>query len=259
VREIERLEIESGVRRADFLAGVQSQLPIIVGAMPFGLIFGVLAIAAGLPPLLAFAMSPVVFAGSAQFIAVQLISSGAPPLILLLTAFIVNIRHLLYGASLAPHVSHLPAGWKWLLAYLMTDEAYATTIVRYHDREKPPATRHWFFLGAGLMLWASWQLSTAAGILLGASIPESWSLDFTLAMSFIGILIPALKNRVEVIAAVTAGIVAVLTFSWPYKLGLVAATLIGIIVGVWVQNQNKGQSATQPPGGKPTGLSSDAG
>jgi predicted branched-subunit amino acid permease len=89
------------------------------------------------------------------------------------------------------------------------------------------------------MLWASWQLSTAAGILLGASIPESWSLDFTLAVSFIGILIPALKNRVEVIAAVTAGIVAILTFHWPYKLGLLAAALTGIVIGVWIENRNK--------------------
>jgi 4-azaleucine resistance transporter AzlC len=210
--------------------------------MPFGLIFGVLAIAAGLPPLLAFAMSFVIFAGSAQFIAVQLIGSGTPPLILLFTALIINIRHLLYSASLAPHVQHLSAAWKWLLAYLLTDEAYATTIVRYQDREKPAATRHWFFLGAGLTLWVSWQLSTAAGILLGASVPENWSLDFTLAVTFIGIVVPTLKNRAEVAAAVTAGIVALLTFHWPYKLGLMAAALSGIVIGIWierVENRNK--------------------
>jgi 4-azaleucine resistance transporter AzlC len=207
--------------------------------MPFGLIFGVLAIAAGIPPLLAFAMSSVIFAGSAQFIAVQLINSGAPPLILLTTALIVNIRHMLYSASLAPHVQHLSAAWKWLLAYLMTDEAYATTIIRYYDRGKPAATRHWFFLGAGLMLWSSWQLSTAAGILLGAAVPANWSLDFTLAVTFIGIVIPALKNRAEIAAAASAGLVAVLTFTWPYKLGLMAAAVGGIITGVWIEHRQR--------------------
>lgn len=235
---------ESGLsaaeKRADFFAGVRSQLPIIVGTMPFGLIFGVLAIAADIPPLLAFGMSSVIFAGSAQFIAVQLIASGTPPLILLTTAFIVNIRHLLYSASLAPHVQHLSAAWKWVLAYLMTDEAYATTIIRYYDDTKPTATRHWFFLGAGLMLWSTWQLSTAVGILLGAAVPASWSLDFTLAVTFIAIVIPSLKNRAEVAAAGSAGLVAVLTFAWPYKLGLMAAALTGITVGVWVENRRKG-------------------
>lgn len=232
-------EASTAEKRADFFAGVRSQLPIIVGTMPFGFIFGVLAIAAGIPPLLAFAMSSVIFAGSAQFIAVQLIGSGTPPLILLITAFIVNIRHLLYSASLAPHVQHLSAAWKWLLAYLMTDEAFATTIIRYYDPTKPAATRHWFFLGAGLMLWSTWQLSTAIGIFLGAAVPASWSLDFTLAVTFIAIVVPSLKNRAEVAAALTAGLVAVLTFHWPYKLGLMAAALTGIIVGVWVENRRK--------------------
>jgi 4-azaleucine resistance transporter AzlC len=213
-----------------------------MGTMPFGLIFGVLAIAAGIPPLLALAMSSIIFAGSAQFIAVQLIAGGTPPPILLLTAFIVNIRHMLYSASLAPHVQHLSAAWKWLLAYLLTDEAYATTIIRYHDASKPAATRHWFFLGAGLMLWTSWQLSTAAGIFLGAAIPTNWSLDFTLAVTFIGIVIPTLRNRAEVAAAISAGLVAVLTFHWPYKLGLMTAALAGIAIGVWIESRKRVKS-----------------
>jgi predicted branched-subunit amino acid permease len=98
-------------------------------------------------------------------------------------------------------------------------------------------------LGAGLTLWGTWQVSTAVGILLGTQVPPEWGLDFTLALTFIGIVVPTLKDRPNTMAALTAGLVAVLTFSWPYKLGLMAATLMGIGVGVWLENRKKYISA----------------
>ncbi|MCA9972201.1 MAG: AzlC family ABC transporter permease [Anaerolineales bacterium] len=220
-----------------FLAGVRAELPIALGVLPFGLIYGVLALAAGLPPALAQAMSAVVFAGSAQFIGVQLIGAGAATAVLWLTTFIVNLRHLLYSASLAPHVAHLPARWRWLLAYLLTDEAYVIAILHYNDPDAPPTLKHWYFLGAGLTLWIAWQLSTAVGIFLGAQVPTGWSLDFTLALTFIGLVMPALRERPHLAAALTAGAVAVLTLHWPYKLGLMAAALAGIAAGVWLEER----------------------
>lgn len=225
---------------AEFLAGVRAELPIVAGVIPFGMIFGVLALAAGLPPLLALATSSIIFAGSAQFIAVQLIASGAPAAVLLLTTFIVNLRHLLYSASVAPYLRHLSPMWRWLLAYLLTDEAYAIVIVHYGDRETAAANKHWYFLGAGLMLWLSWHLSTATGIYLGAQVPASWSLDFTLALTFIGIIVPTLK-RIDSIdwpntaAAAGAGLVAVLAANFPLKLGLMVAAIAGIVAGLWIE------------------------
>lgn len=222
--------------RREFYQGVKAELPIALGVIPFGMIYGVLALAAGLPPALAQAMSAIVFAGSAQFIGAQLISVGTPGLILLLTTFIVNLRHLLYSASLAPQMQHLSARWRWLLAYLLTDEAYAMTILHY-DKPTPDTHKHYFFLGAGLTLWTAWQTSTAVGIFLGAQVPASWSLDFTLALTFIGIVIPALKDRANTAAALSAGIIAVLAANLPYKLGLMLAAIIGITVGVYVENR----------------------
>ncbi|MCB8920135.1 MAG: AzlC family ABC transporter permease [Ardenticatenaceae bacterium] len=206
-------------------------MPIALGVIPFGLIYGVLALAAGLPPAVAQAMSAIVFAGSAQFIGVQLIGAGAAIPVLWLTTFVVNLRHLLYSASIAPHTQHLPPRWRWLLAYLLTDEAFVVAILHYNNQERPLAHKHWYFLGAGLTLWTTWQISTAVGIFLGAQVPASWSLDFTLALTFIGLVIPALRERPHLAAAITAGIVALLTFAWPYKLGLIAAALCGIAVG----------------------------
>lgn len=221
--------------RDQFLAGVRAEVPILLGVAPFGLIYGAIAISAGLPAALAQAMSALVFAGSAQFIAAELIAVGTPALVLLLTTLIVNLRHLLYSASLAPHVRSLPLRWKLALAYLLTDEAYAVTILHYNSPDSPPATRHWYFLGAGLALWSVWQISTALGIFLGAAIPAEWSLDFALALTFIGIVIPTLGDRPHVGAALSAGLVAVLAHDWPYKLGLLAAALAGILVGATLE------------------------
>jgi 4-azaleucine resistance transporter AzlC len=220
--------------RSEFWAGVRAELPILLGVTPFGLIYGVLALQAGLPAAPALAMSSIVFAGSAQFIGAQLIGAGTPALVIIVTTFIVNLRHALYSASVAPHVKRLPRLWKWLLAYLLTDEAYAVVIIHYNQPSET-AHKHWFFLGAGLTLWASWQLSTALGIFVGAQVPASWSLDFTLALTFIALVIPALTDRAGVAAALSAGVVAVAAAALPLRLGLIAAAVTGIVMGLAVE------------------------
>ncbi len=220
---------------AQFLAGVRSELPIALGVIPFGLIYGVLALGAGLPADAAQAMSSVVFAGSSQFIGQQMIGAGAPPLLVVVTAFVVNLRHALYSTSIEPYVKHLPVRWKLTLAYLLTDEAYATTIVNY-QAPGDVTHKHWFFLGAGLTLWSVWQASTAAGVLFGAQVPAAWALDFTLALTFIGLVVPALKDRAGLAAAVSAGLVAVAAYTLPLKLGLLLAAFTGIGVGVAVES-----------------------
>jgi 4-azaleucine resistance transporter AzlC len=235
-------------RRAELLAGFRSELPILAGVAPFGMIYGVLALAAGLPPAAAQAMSCIVFAGSAQFVAVQLIGAAAPWPVLLLTTLVINLRHMLYSASVAPYLQRLNRPWRGLLAYLLTDEAYATTITRYLSGPRPPAPssekggveihdyRHFFYLGAGLTLWTGWQLSTAVGIFVGAQAPASWSLDFTLPLTFIALVVPALKDRPAILAAVSAGVVAVAAAGLPFKLGLILAALAGITAGLWAES-----------------------
>lgn len=216
--------------RGEFWAGVQGQLPLLLGVVPFGMIYGALAVGAGLSTLEAQAMSAIIFAGSAQFITTGLVADGVPALVIILTVFVVNLRHMLYSASVAPYLKHLSGLWKTVLAYLLTDEAYAVAINRLTG--PPGPERHWFVLGTGLTLWTSWQLSTALGILLGTVIPESWSLDFTLALTFIALVIPAIKDRPSLAAALAAGVTALLAHALPYQLGLVAAALAGVLVGV---------------------------
>ncbi len=226
--------------RTEFINGCKAELPILLGVLPFGMIYGVLALQAGLSPALALAMSSIVFAGSSQFIGTQLMATGASGLVIVATTFVVNLRHALYSASVAPFIKHLPLRWKALLAYLLTDEAYAVTITRLTQPDSSTAlNKHWYYFGAGLTLWSSWQLSTAIGIFVGQLIPESWSLDFTLALTFIALVVPNLKDRASVAAAVSAGIMAAFSYTWPYKLGLFAAALTGIVMGMVVENRRR--------------------
>jgi 4-azaleucine resistance transporter AzlC len=222
-------------RRSEFWGGVRAQLPILLGTSPFGLIYGILAMKNGLPVPVALGMSMFVFAGSAQFIATPLFASGTPGIVIVMTTFVVNLRHMLYSASVAPYVRHLSRVWKYVLAFLLTDEAYAVSIT-YYERGNPAdvrqTQRHWYFFGAGITLWVSWQISTMVGIFVGAQVPDSWALDFTLALTFIALVIPVLRDRPAVLAALTAGIVALAAHGLPYKIGLMLAVLAGIAAGV---------------------------
>lgn len=223
------------------VAGITAVAPLLVGVIPFGLIYGVLAVRAGLPVTLAQAMSLIVFAGSAQFITTQLLHEQAPLLVILFTAAIVNLRHLLYSASVAPDLRLLPWGWQAGLAYLLTDEAYAVAIIRYRGRPNLASRyAHWYFLGTGLGLWITWQLSTAVGVFLGAQIPAAWSLDFAMPLTFIAIIIPVLKDRATGITALVAGAVVLLTLTMPLKLGLMTAILVAIGAGYVVEQIERG-------------------
>jgi len=223
-------------RRSEFFHGIKDELPILMGTIPFGLIYGVSARSFGIPAALAQAMSLIIFAGSAQFVVIQLINASVPAAIILLTACIINLRHALYSASVAPHLKERGLLWRLLLPYLLTDEAYAVAITHYQQPDAD-APKHWYFFGAGLILWFTWQLGTAAGLLLGAHIPASWSLDFTLPLTFIALVIPALKKRTDAIAAGAAGLIAVLATRLPFNSGLLVATFIGIALGLLAETK----------------------
>jgi 4-azaleucine resistance transporter AzlC len=197
------------------------------------MIFGALALTAGIPPLEAQGFSLFVFAGSAQFISAGLIADGVPPVIIVLTIMVVNLRHLLYSATFSSYFQHLPARWKAALAWLLTDEAFVVASIRYQRSDIVLA--HWYTLGTGLALWLAWQLSTAIGILLGAYIPANWSLDFALPLTFIALITPTLSDRPAWAAALTAGLLAVVLAGLPYKLGLLLAAALGIGVGLIVE------------------------
>ncbi len=218
-------------RRAEFFAGIRAQVPLLLGVAPFGMAYGAYAVKTGLSAGLAQSMSAIVFGGASQFVGVRLIGNDVPGAVIVLTTLLVNGRHMLYSASLAPYTDHLAMRWRWLLAYLLTDEAYATAITRYRRGDASPHA-HWFFLGTGFALWATWQITTAVGVFGGGAVPDSWSLDFALPLPFLAILVPVLKGRPAVAAAAVAGVIAVVGFRWPYGTGLLTAMLLGMAAGI---------------------------
>jgi 4-azaleucine resistance transporter AzlC len=222
---------------AAFSLGLRAVLPILVGVAPFGVIYGVVALQSGIPALAAMAMSSIVFAGSAQFLLAQLVGAGAPFLLTAGAVGLVNLRHALYSASVAPILAHLPRRWKILLAYLLTDEAYAAAIphlMAVRPDSPQAANAHWILLGSGFGLWAGWQVATLAGVLIGAQLPADLGLDFALPLTFIAIVVPMIETRALLAAALVAGAVAVALAALPYKVGLFIAALAGLVVGAAV-------------------------
>ncbi|WP_273428133.1 AzlC family ABC transporter permease [Chitinibacter tainanensis] len=222
--------------RAALRAGFQATLPMQMGVAPFGLIFGALAISAGLPGWAAVAMSLLVYAGSAQFLAVSLLASGADWPLIVFTTMIVNLRHALYSASLHTELAPLPFWQRAGLAYFLTDETFAAMQLARQQQVQPLGV---FMLGSGLCNGGSWLLSTIAGVLLGQSVPglASWGLEFAMVATFTGIVVPLLINRAQIAACVAAGLTSLLTLSLPYKLGLLLAVLAGIWAGMLVANR----------------------
>lgn len=219
---------------SEFWSGAWGILPLIVGAIPFGIIFGTLASSSGLSIAGTLGMSALVFAGSSQFIAVGMIAANTGWLLIVLTAFVVNLRHLLYAVSLLPYIKPLPQQWKVPLAFFLTDESFAIAIRRYEAKDPSPF-KHWYYLGAALAMYVNWQLCTLLGITVGRLIPNaaSWGLDFAMSVTFIGMIIPYLTTRPMGLAVVISALVSLVAAPLPHKLGLMVAAIAGIAAGVW--------------------------
>jgi 4-azaleucine resistance transporter AzlC len=222
-------------RRGEFLAGVKDTFPLIVGAIPFGIIFGAAAIDSGISPAGVMGLSLFVFAGSSQFIAAGLVAQNTALAVIIFTTFIVNMRHALYSASLAPYVNHLSQKWLLPLGFWLTDETYAVVIRRYQENDASPL-KHWYYLGSAVAMYTNWQLCTLIGVIAGTQLASlglgNLGLDFAMTVTFIGIVVPRLVNRPMLMCAVAAGLTAVLTKGLPHNLGLMAAAFAGIAAGM---------------------------
>lgn len=232
-------------KKQAFFCGVWALLPLVPGVIPFGLVTGITATEQGFSPLETLLMTLLMFAGAAQLVALQLLREEVLPLVILLTVLVVNLRFMMYSASIAPHIHALPRRWKWPLAYMLSDQAYALSILRFTTAE-PHDRNLFFFAGSAIAMWLSWNLSVLLGLLLGTGLPASWALDFAIPLAFMAILIPSIRNCAHLSAACVGGLVAVLGVELPYNLGLLLAALAGICAGVQVEQRSS--SAAQEEG-----------
>jgi predicted branched-subunit amino acid permease len=175
-------------------------------------------------------MSALIFSGAAQIVATQLLAAGAPVAVTILTCFVVGLRFLMYSAAMAPHLRPLPPRWRHALAFLLTDQAFAAGVRRFRETGDARSGAS-YFLGAGVLLWTTWQVSCLAGYWAGNVIPAAWSLEFVVPLCFLALLVPALEDRATRVAALASGAAVMALDALPMRLSLVCAGLIGIAAG----------------------------
>ena len=224
--------------RDELSAGARAIAPVLLGAIPFGFVAGVAAIASGLTPVEGMALSILSFSGIAQLIACQLIAAQSPVIVTIAAASVVSLRHMMYSAAISPHLAHLSPRWRALLAFLMTDQSFAMTVQRFSE-PGDRSNRHWHVLGSSATLYLFWQAAVAIGIVLGAQVPATWSLDFAVVLTFIALLVPAVRTRADLAAAIVAAGVALAAAGLPYRLALVVASIAGIAAGMAIELTRK--------------------
>jgi predicted branched-subunit amino acid permease len=204
---------------------------MLVGVVPFGLVAGASPVTDGLGAGAAIGFSTIVFAGASQLAAIDVLSDGGAAFVAALAAWTINLRMVLYSASLAPHLANEPLRTRLGVAYLLTDQAYVVSIARWSGADEPER-RVPYYLGAGLTLWGSWQLSTIAGTLIGSSVPKDVPLEFAVPLVFLVLLIPTITNRPAMVAAAVGGFGAVLAAEVGVgSLSLTVGAVAGIVAG----------------------------
>ncbi|MDB4081911.1 AzlC family ABC transporter permease [Candidatus Pelagibacter sp.] len=212
-----------------FLKGIQDVSPLMIPVVPFGIIFGVLAIELGFNGYTTMGMSIIIFGGASQIIFLQLFSAGASSLIILSSVGAVNSRHLLYGAVLSEHLSDLKLSWKIIISYFLVDQAFAVSnsyLKKNNDKNK-----YFHLFGAGVTCWTIWQITTFIGIILGSVIPDKLGLTFAIPLTFLALLINDFRKLINVIVILVSGIIATLGYQViPFKAYVIVASLSGLIV-----------------------------
>jgi len=220
--------------RSAFLAAVRDFVPVTLGIVPFGVVFGVAASEIGIPALEGIAMSIVIFAGAAQLVTIELLKTDALAWVIVLSALVVNLRFIIYSASLTLQFKKLPLLHRVVASYFITDQPYAMSVAYFTEHPDAPH-KYWYYIGHGISLWVIWVLSTAVGVFLGPIIPESWQLGFVIPLMFIGLVTPAIKNWSYLVAAVVSGVLVIALQSVPNNLGLMIAIGCGILTGVLME------------------------
>ena len=210
-----------------FFKGVIDVSPLMIPVVPFGLIFGVLAIDIGFTPLETMGMSLIIFGGASQIVLLQLFSGGASSLVIISSVGAVNSRHLLYGAVVSEHLSDLKLIWKIVISYFLIDQAFARS--NEYLKNNKEKNKYFHLIGGGATCWIVWQTTTFLGIILGAAIPDKLGLSFAVPLTFLALLVNDFRKLINVIVIIISGLVATFGFNYiPYKAYVIVAALVGL-------------------------------
>jgi len=214
-----------------FFNGVVDVSPLMIPVIPFGLIFGVLAIDIGFSPFETMGMSLIIFGGASQIVLLQLFSGGASSLVIISSVGAVNSRHLLYGAVVSEHLSDLKLIWKIIISYFLIDQAFARS--NEYLKKNNEKNKYFHLIGGGATCWVVWQTTTFLGIILGSAIPEKLGLSFAVPLTFLALLVNDFRKLINVIVILISGLVATFGFNYiPYKAYVIVAALVGLFVAM---------------------------
>ena len=214
-----------------FTQGIIDVSPLMIPVVPFGLIFGVLAIDVGFSPLETMGMSLIVFGGASQIVLLQLFSGGASSLVIISSVGAVNSRHLLYGAVVSEHLSDLKLIWKIIISYFLIDQAFA--ISNEYLKRNENRNRYFHLVGAGATCWVIWQSTTFLGIVLGEAIPDKLGLIFAVPLTFLAVLVNDFRKLINVVVIIISGLVATIGFNYiPFKAYVIVSALIGLFTAM---------------------------
>lgn len=225
----------------DARAGLLAVAPAIPANVAFGLVTGVAVLDAGFTGAEGVVMSALWFAGAAQLAALDLLQGNAPVAVVVLTALIVNARYVMYSAAIAPYFERFSRPWRWTAAFFVLDVTFALSVTEFEragDRNELA-----YYFGTAVPLWFVWVGSTAGGVVLGASIPPRWSIDFAIPLVFLALLAPSVEGRASIVAAVVGGLGATVGAGIPFNLGLMVAALCGVVAGVVIEEAGVGTDA----------------
>ena len=214
-----------------FLKGAIDVSPLMIPVVPFGLIFGVLAIDIGFTPLETMGMSLIIFGGASQIVLLQLFSGGVSSIVIISSVGAVNSRHLLYGAVMSEHLSDLKLVWKILISYFLIDQAFARS--NEYFKKNKDNNKYFHLVGGGATCWVIWQSTTLLGILLGAAIPEKLGLSFAVPLTFLALIINDFRKFINVMVITVSGLVATLGYNIiPFKAYVIVSALAGLLIAI---------------------------
>jgi len=203
-------------------------IPLYVPAVPFALVIGLAVESSGINPFIGWSSSWLIFGGAAQLTLISLLGGGAAVIAAVSAALVVNARHLMYSAALAPRFQSQPRWMQFLGPYVLIDQVFALASLR---RDDDPATFRLYYLAVGATFWTLWQVTTALGLLIGPVVPPQWQLQFAVPILFLGLVVMGIDKSPKLVAALVGAGVTFVFAGLPNRAGLLVGALAGIVAG----------------------------
>lgn len=218
--------------------GVADAIPLFLPAIPFGFVIGLAVSEGEMPIAIGWSTSLFVFAGAAQLAVVEL-AGTASVWAVIIAGLVINTRHVMYSAALAPTFQRQPRWMRWLGPFVLIDQVFALVTLQSH---RSPSEFRRYYLTVGLFFYLNWQWATALGLLVGPVVPESWRLGFAPPIMFLGIVLASIDKRPQAAAATVGGLVGLATAGLQDRLGILIGAVAGVAAGAYTEFRDEARS-----------------